>query len=310
MGSRGKVLITAKVHDYIAQRLLEKGYEPVEVPAIDYATLQASIADAVGLIVTTRLKIDAAMLERAEKLEFIGRLGSGMELIDTAYAASKGIRCESSPEGNCLAVAEHVLGLILNLLNHISRSAAQVRDGFWQREANRGTELSGKTVGIYGYGNTGAALAALLAPFNVRVLAYDKFKTGFAHHYIEESNPGEIAQYADIISLHVPLTAVTHHLADTAFFTALERRPVFINACRGKVADLDAVIEALKNNQIRAAGLDVIENENLATLDAHQQEQLRFLTHDPDVIITPHIAGYSVEAYYKMAKIVLDKLGI
>ena len=304
------IIITSKVHVSFLAHLDAKGYRYLYDPEMDYNGLCQQIKEAEGLVIATQIKIDKNLLDTATRLQWIGRMGSGMDHVDVNYARSKNIVCVSSPEGNANAVAEFAVGIILNVVRNIRRSANEVSNHIWNRNENKGMELQGKTIGIVGYGNTGSRLAALLTSFELNILAYDKYKKGFASESVREVSMDEILLHSDIISFHLPLTPETKHFVDENMLSRLAKRPFIINTSRGAIIKTDALVESIKNNSIQGCALDVIENENLSSLTTIQKEHFNFLVAQQKVMITPHIAGYSYESNFKMGEILLKKLGL
>jgi len=305
-----KVIITAKAHAILERSLTAAGYEVISAPTVNYDGLLQIVEDVCGLVVTTRLQIDKQMIDAAQNLQWIGRLGSGLELIDTAYAASKNINCISTPEGNRTAVGEHALGMLLNLYRRITKSYLEVKNKQWLRDENRGIEVTGKTIGIIGFGNTGGAFAKVLAGFDCNILAYDKYKRDIDNKHVATVSLETICKEADVISFHLPLTQETHHFADNAFFNALAKQPAIVNTSRGNVVDLSALLKALKYNEVSCAALDVLENEKITELTPIERAIFNDLANHPQVLLTPHIAGYTHESFLKMSEMLLLKLGI
>lgn len=307
-----RILITDKAHPVLPQKLRAAGHEVVEDLTISRDRLLEEIAAYDALIVRSRIPIDRAIIDRATRLRCIGREGAGMDTIDTAYAESWGIRCLNSPEGNRDAVGEHTLGLLLALADKIARADAEVRQGRWDREGNRGFEIKGKTVGIIGFGNMGAAFAQRLQGFECRIMAYDNGREpGYAPAYVEEATLAQLQHEADIVSLHIPLDQHNRHLCNAEFFNAFRKNFYLLNAARGAVVDTDALVAALQNGKVLGAGLDVLEYEDTARdglFTSPLPAALQYLTQSPRVVLTPHVAGWTIESKVKLAEVLADKI--
>jgi len=305
-----RVLITDGVHDVMPSTFQSKGYDVDYYPDITLKETQKIIYAYHGAIINSKIKAHKEWIDAATNLEFIGRLGSGMEIIDVPYAQRKGIKVFSAPEGNRNAVAEHALGMLLALSNKLLKGHLDVKNMQWDREGTRGFEIQGKTIGIIGFGNNGRQFAKKLAGMETNVLAYDKYQIDYTSDlsYVDESTPNEIMQKADIISLHLPLTKETFHYIDKAFIDNCKKEIVIINTARGKNIDTIALIEGLSSGKVKGAALDVFENEKTLTFSDQEKEIYQRLYTYNNVILSPHVAGWTVESKYKIAKTLLEKI--
>ncbi len=307
--TKGKVLIAAPVHEVLLNGLADAGYECRMHVSITQDEAPELIKDCVGVITSTRLQLNKTLLDAAPQLKWIGRMGSGMEIVDVAYATEKGIACHSSPEGNRNAVAEHALGMLLALNRRIVSSNQEVKEGKWIRDANRGYELEGKTIGIIGFGHTGRAFSRKLENFDMTILAYDKYNRSNIPAYVtgcDDLSP--VFEEADIISFHVPLQDDTVHYFDRAFAEKMRKPFILVNTARGSVVSSKALLDGLLSGKILGACLDVFEEEPPSKMGEENLKIFNEIADLPNVIITPHIAGYSYEALYKMSKVLLAKL--
>ena len=302
------VLFADSAHPALKQNLQQAGIHCDE-PDWDRATALASIHRYDGIVIRSRFKFDREMIDAAVQAKFIARVGAGMENIDVAYASQKGIACLSAPEGNRDAVAEHALGMLLALTNNLIIADAEVRQGKWIREQNRGYEINGKTIAIIGLGNNGTALARLLNGFNCRILAYDPYLQSSSVEGVELCSMESIFEKADVVSLHVPLNDETHYLVNEHWLSQFQKKIWLINTARGKCVQTAALLDALDRQKVRAAALDVLEFEALSFEKTDTQSQVfqRLVKH-PRVVLSPHIAGWTFESNEKMAQILSDRI--
>lgn len=306
-----KVNFIDSVHPVLSTRLSVAGHTCEDLSERTGEDLLAQLNDAEGIVVRSRIMLDAPTLDRAPKLRFIARCGAGMENIDRDACAERGIRLYNSPEGNRDAVAEHALGMLLALMNHLPRADREVRSGLWDRIRNSGNELGGKTVGIIGFGQMGTAFAQRLRGFNVKVVAHDKYRDGFANEQVEEVGLDELLERSDVISLHLPLTPETDHYADAAFFAKCAKPVWFINTARGPITDTGALLDAIDEGTVLGACLDVLEFEERSLLGLkaqHADPVLQRLLAEEKVLLSPHVAGVTKESWFKLANVLADKI--
>ena len=302
-----KVLISDRTHPVLEQRLREAGLTVDVEPGHDYDSLIRAAQGYDGLVVRSKVNIDRHFIDAVPSLRCIGRIGAGMETIDVDYAESKGIRCLNSPEGNRDAVGEHTIGLLLALLNNIARADAEVRQGLWHREENRGLELGNLTVGIIGFGNMGQAFAKRLQGFGCRIIVYDKYKDLKGFNVLNDLKA--LQAEADVVSFHVPLTVETRHYLDDTFITDMRKTFFLLNTSRGAVVNTEALVRGLESGKVRGAALDVLEYEDMAKDGIGEvPPALDYLHRSPHTVLTPHVAGWTVESKYKLAAVLADKI--
>lgn len=308
MQPKGTVLIIDDVHPYLNEHLPALGYEVDYRPYISRAEIINSIGNYEGLVVRSKTKIDREVLQEAHKLVFIGRAGSGLEIIDLDYCEDNGISCFNTPEANCDAVGEQAVGMLLSLLANIHKSYLEVNNFEWEREGNRGYELSYMTVGVVGYGHTGSAFAKKLAGFGCKIIAYDKYKTSYGTYLVEECTMDDLFTRADVLSVHLPLTDETRHLITTDYLNNFKKNIFFLNLSRGKIMYTPDVLSALQSHKLRGCALDVLENENLSEYTFDERQQLSNLLAYPNVLITSHTGGWTHESYYKISVSLVEKI--
>ena len=303
-----KCLIVDDMHSSFMTMLKELGMEADYCPDINREEILRRIEDYEGLVIRSKTVVDKELIDAGKRLDFIGRAGAGLDNLNINHLNERGIKVFNAGEGNCDAVGDHTVGMVLSLLKNISKSNMEVRAGQWIREGNRGRELSSMVVGIIGYGNTGKAVAKRLSAFGCKVLVYDKYKKGFGGGGVKEMSLSEILNNADIITLHLPLTDETRNLVNKGFIGTVRKEFYLINTSRGEIVDTKGLIEGLNSGKIKGAALDVFEKEGRAFIDSMSEGPVSELLKNKNIIFTPHIAGWSVESYERISKTLFDKI--
>lgn len=306
-----KVVFLDSVHPILAKRLTKAGYHCLDATKFTKEECLKEVHNAIGIVIRSRYTMNEEFLQFAPTLKFIARSGAGMENIDVHFCKKRGITLYNAPEGNRNAVGEHALGMLLALMNKLHTADREVRTGKWDREGNRGIELDGKTVGIIGYGNNGSAFAKKLRGFDVKLLAYDKYKKDFGDHFVMECTLNALLKNADVISFHIPQNAETLYMANEQFFNRIQKPVFLLNLSRGKIVDTGSLVQAMKEGKILGAGLDVLEYEKTSFESFFEQElpeDFKYLLASDQVIFSPHVGGWTHESYFKLSNVLADKI--
>ncbi len=306
-----KVVFIDTVHPVLAERLTDAGFICLDVSKNSRSEVEEILVDAIGIVIRSRFTMDESILKHAPNLAFIARSGAGMENIDVNFCESRNIQLFNAPEGNRNAVGEHALGMLLSLMNKLHSADREVRNGLWRREENRGIELDGKTVAIIGYGNNGAAFAKKLRGFDVRVLAFDKYKTGFSSEFVEESDMDTIYKEADVVSFHIPQNEETLFLVNEFYLSSFHKPIFLLNLSRGKIVQTSSLVNGLKTGKIYGAGLDVLEYEKTSFesfFENNMPDSFRELLSFENVILSPHVGGWTHESYFLLSNVLADKI--
>ncbi len=303
-----KILLLDKNHPLITEQLLAKNFILEEDFTSSYDEVVHKIQNYDGIIIRSRIPLDKNFLEKARNLKFIARVGAGMENIDIPVAEKLGIQLINSPEGNRDSVAEHVVGMLLVIMNRLFIASGEVKNGIWKREENRGDELLGKTVGLIGYGNMGKATARRLSGFGCKVIFHD-ILPGLSDDFATQVTLDELKESAEVLSLHIPLTPETHYLIDERFISEMKNDFYFVNTARGKNVKTKSLVEALKSGKVKGTCLDVLEYEKSSFENIESEnEDLKYLLESEKAIVTPHIAGWTHQSKEKLAQFIVDKI--
>ena len=305
-----RCLIVDEMHAGIVPGLEKLGIQVDYQPNIQRKEIIQCIGLYQGLILRSKTNIDSEILSKTTQLKFVARAGAGTDNIDEQAMEKMGITLINAPEGNRDTLAEHTIALILSLTNNIVKSDTEVRKKQWKRSENMGDELKGKTVAIYGYGNMGQAVAKRLPAFEVNILAYDKYKSGFSNSTCKEADIDQIFSQADILTLHLPLTSETQNLVNRSFLNKFKKPIYLINTSRGEILSEKALMYHLEKNNIKGAGLVVLANEKLETLTPEEEKTFAYLSGSPKTIITPHIGGWSKESYKRISEVLIAKIKV
>ena len=301
-----KILIVDDLHPAFKLAAEDMGFEVDDLPLIKKEEVLKILPKYIGLAIRTKFRVDKEVMDAAPNLKFVARAGAGMDNIEVAYADKKNIQLINAPEGNCDAVGEHATGLLLSLMNNFRKADIEIRNQIWDREGNRGYELKGKTIAIIGYGHMGQSFAKKLKGFEVNVIAYDKYKTGFSDDFAREVSMEEVVKHADVLSLHIPLSKETKQMVDDEYLLHFRRPIFFLNTARGEIVNTLSILKSIKNGKILGAGLDVLETEKFPNL-ANEAFYGDLIT-EGKLLLTPHIGGWTFDSYRKISEVLALKL--